>query len=71
MKFSEALRETMFRFRITGVELAAKSELTPAQINQFCNDRKDLNVKSLDRIVAALTPEQRSYLVQCVVLKED
>ena len=65
MKFSEAFNETMFRFGLKGTDLAARSGLTETQISQFRNG-KNLRVDSLEKILAALTSDQRDYLLGLV-----
>ncbi|MBD2019235.1 helix-turn-helix transcriptional regulator [Leptolyngbya sp. FACHB-36] len=65
MKFSEAFRETVFRFKLSGAEIAERSGLTTAQISQFRNG-KNLRIDSVEKILNALTLEQRQYLLMLV-----
>lgn len=65
MEFSEAFRETMFRFRLKGSDIAEKSGLTQAQVSDFRNG-KNLRIDNLERILKALPPDALSYLLDRV-----
>ena len=69
MRFSEAFRETMFRFSLKGNELAKRSGLTETQISDFRNG-KNLRMDSVEKILKALSPEAREYML-ILVLRED
>ncbi|MGB3493888.1 MAG: helix-turn-helix transcriptional regulator [Elainellaceae cyanobacterium] len=61
MKLSEAFKETMFRFNLNGNALADKSGLTPSQISNFRNGSINLRTNSLEKLLAAMPYEARSY----------
>jgi DNA-binding Xre family transcriptional regulator len=65
MKFSEAFRETLFRFNIKGADLAQTSGLTPTQISKF-RKGENLRIDSVERILAALPDEAREYMLLLV-----
>lgn len=65
VRFSEAFKETMFRFDLTGAEIAERSGLTTAQISQFRNGR-NIRIDNLERILAALPLNAREYLFSLV-----
>lgn len=65
MKFSEAFRETMFRFDLNGSELADKSGLTPAQVSNF-RKGKNLRIDSVEKLLAAMPYDARVYLLSLV-----
>ncbi|NJN85567.1 MAG: hypothetical protein HC881_03660 [Leptolyngbyaceae cyanobacterium SL_7_1] len=69
MKFSEAFRETLFRFNLKGADLADKSGLTPTQISKFRNG-DNLRIDSVERILGALPDEARQYML-LLVLQQD
>lgn len=62
VKFSEAFREVMFRYDLKGNELAKKSGLTEKQISRFRNG-ENLRIDSVEKILEALPPEAREYLL--------
>jgi transcriptional regulator with XRE-family HTH domain len=66
MRFAEAFRETMFRFNLKGSELAEKTGLTPNQISDFRNDKLNPRADSIEKILTALTQEQREYFLLLV-----
>jgi transcriptional regulator with XRE-family HTH domain len=55
----------MFRFNLKGADIAERSGLTTAQISQFRNGQ-NIRVDNLERILAALPEEARSYLLSLV-----
>lgn len=65
MNFSEALDQTIFHFKLQAVDLAVKAGLDPAVISRFRNG-KSVRVETLERILAVLDPEVRSYLLDLV-----
>ena len=65
MEFSEAFRETMFRFNLKGSDIAERSGLTQAQVSDFRNG-KNLRIDSVERILKALPSDARSYLLEQV-----
>jgi transcriptional regulator with XRE-family HTH domain len=69
MRFSEAFRETMFRFRLKGVEVAMKSGLTPSQISSFQNGG-NLRIDSVEKILEALPLQAKSYMLSLVSQQE-
>lgn len=70
MKFSEAFRETMFRFDLTGVELSERSGLTQTQISDLRNG-KNLRIDSVDKIVAVLDQRALEYMLLLVAYRGD
>jgi transcriptional regulator with XRE-family HTH domain len=70
MKFSEAFRETMFRFELTGTEIAARSGLTPTQISKF-RKGENLRIDSVERILEALPLEAREYMMLLVLQQRE
>jgi transcriptional regulator with XRE-family HTH domain len=68
--FSEAFKETMFRFKLSGAEIAEKSGLTPSQISNFRNGH-NLRVDSVEKLLAAMPPDARKFMVLFVVEDTD
>lgn len=66
MKFANAFRETLFRFDLTGLEIAEKTGLTTTQISHFRNGVKNLRVDSIEKILDVFTQEQREYMLNLV-----
>jgi hypothetical protein len=64
--FSDAFKETMFRFDLKGSDLAEQSGLTAAQISQFRHG-KNLRIDSLEKILVAMPPEARRYMLSLVL----
>ena len=65
MRFSEAFKETLFRFNLKGADIAAISGMTTAQISQF-RQGKNIRTEGLERILAALPLDARKYLFSLV-----
>lgn len=65
MKFAEAFRQTMFHFNLSGVEIADKSGMSAAQISNFRHG-KNLRIDTLERILNALPPEAKVYMLNLV-----
>lgn len=65
MKFSHAFRATLDRYQIKGTDIAEATGLTPAQVSNFRNG-KNLRIDTVERILAALKPEERRYLLDLV-----
>jgi transcriptional regulator with XRE-family HTH domain len=70
MKFSEAFRETLFRYSIKGSDLAHKSGLTTTQISKFRNG-ENLRIDSVEKILEALPEEAREYMMLLVLQKRE
>ncbi len=66
MIFADAFRETVFRFQLTGTEIAEKSGVSAPQVSEFRNGKANLRIDNVERILAALTEEQRDYLLNLV-----
>lgn len=69
MRFSEAFQETMFRFRLKGVDLAERTGLTPTQISDFRNG-KNLRIDSVEKLLDAMPLEARMYMLQLVASED-
>jgi len=69
MKFSEAFRETLFRFGLKSIDIAEQSGLTTGQISQFRNG-KNLRIDSVERILEVLSPDARLYMLNLVARNE-
>ena len=65
MKFSDAFRETLHRHKLTGADIARDAGLTDAKISNFRNG-SNLRIDTLERILAALPPKSREYMLQLV-----
>jgi transcriptional regulator with XRE-family HTH domain len=70
MRFSEAFRETLFRFNIKGADLAERAGVTPTQIGKFRNGG-NLRIDSVERILAALPSEAREYMMLLVLQQRE
>ena len=66
MKFNDAFKETLFRFNVTGRDLAAQSGLTVQQISKFRNG-SEVRTETLEKLIEALTPEARQYFMSLVL----
>lgn len=69
MRFSEAFRETMFRFKLKGIEIAKNSQLTPNQISTFQNGG-NLRIDSVEKILEALPKKAKAYMLKLVAEEE-
>jgi transcriptional regulator with XRE-family HTH domain len=69
MRFSEAFRETMFRFKLKGIEIAKQSQLTPNQISTFQNGG-NLRIDSVEKILEALPKPAKKYMLSLVAQDE-
>jgi predicted transcriptional regulator len=67
MDFSEALRRTMFEFEITGTQLSQVSGVSQRQISEFKNGERHMRSDNLKKILDAMPPEARRYLLELVV----
>jgi DNA-binding Xre family transcriptional regulator len=65
MKFADAFRLTMFHFKLSGADIAEKSGMSSAQISNFRNG-KNIRTETLERILDALPPEARLYMLDLV-----
>lgn len=59
-KFSKAFKEVMFRYKLSGAELAHISGLSTAQISRFRNG-ENLRIDSLEKLLWALPAEAYNY----------
>ncbi|WP_415354708.1 helix-turn-helix domain-containing protein [Leptolyngbya sp. FACHB-1624] len=66
MKFANAFKETMFRFNLTGLEIAEKTGLTTTQISHFRNGIKNPRIDSVEKILEVFTQEQREFMLNLV-----
>ena len=66
MDFGEALRRTMFEFRISGAKLGRETGVNSSQISEFKNGGASLSVVNLHKVVRALTPEQQAFYFSLV-----
>jgi plasmid maintenance system antidote protein VapI len=63
MEISEALRRTMFEYRIEGQWLAKESGVASNRISQFINGRSGMTSSNLDKIMQALPQEALHFLL--------
>jgi transcriptional regulator with XRE-family HTH domain len=68
MKFAEALRQTMFKYRLTGADLARMSGVSISQVNQFKNGKRDIATSNFQKIIEALPDEAKMHFLQLTVL---
>ncbi len=61
MSPEEALRETMHKFRLSGIEMAKRSGVSATQISSYQSDSRKISVQNLIKIVNALSPEAKEY----------
>ncbi len=61
---SEALRRTIFEYRLAGKSLAEESGLSERQISQFKNGHTDMLSSSLLKLVEAMPQDARSYFLE-------
>ena len=66
MDFGEALRRTMFEYRVTGRDLASKTGINPSQISEFKNGRVSLSIPNLELLIQALDDDARAYMLSLV-----
>jgi transcriptional regulator with XRE-family HTH domain len=66
MDFGEALRRTMFEFRITGKRLSEATGINAGQISEFKNGGVSLSVANLQALIQSLDDEPRAYLLSLV-----
>ena len=66
MRFSDAFRETMFRYALTGKEIADRSGVSERQISRFRNG-ENLRTDSLEKLIQALPPDAREYMMLLVL----
>jgi len=65
VRFSEAFKETMYRFDLKGADVAERSGLTEAQISNF-RGGQNLRIDSVEKILDALPSEARLYMLSLV-----
>lgn len=70
VKFSDAFRETMHRFRLKGVDIADKAGLAPVRISEF-RQGANLHIKNLEHILNALPQEAREYMLGLVARPDE
>lgn len=70
MRFSEAFRQTLFRYNLSGTEVAEASGITPSQISNFKNG-SNLRIDTVERILDALPTEARLYMLNLVAQKSE
>lgn len=70
VKFSEAFRETLFRFNLKGADLAQASGLTPTQISKFRNG-ENLRIDSVERLIDALPSAAKEYMLLLVLQQRE
>lgn len=66
MDFGEALRRTMFEFRVSGSKLAGLTGVNASQISEFKNGNSSLSVPNLEKVIQALSPNERAYFLSLV-----
>ena len=66
MDFGEALRRTMFEFRISGTKLAEDTGVNRSQISEFKNGNLSLSVPNLQKVIHGLRPDARAYFLSLV-----
>lgn len=59
----------MYRFDLSGVEIAKRSGLTPAQVSNFRNGH-NLRIDSVERILQAMPAEARQFMLSLVALED-
>ena len=64
MDFRQAIKETMFRFNIKGVDLADKAGVKRTQISAFRTGKRDLYVSTLEQILNAMPREAQAYFYE-------
>lgn len=69
MRFSEAFRETLFRFKLKGINVARRSGVTPKQISTFQNGG-NLRIDSVEKILEALPKKAKKYMLSLVAQDE-
>jgi DNA-binding Xre family transcriptional regulator len=70
MRFSEAFRETLFRYGISGKCLAEKSGVSERQISKFRNG-DNLRTDTLEKLLEALPENAREYMMLLVLRRRD
>jgi hypothetical protein len=66
VRFSEAFRETLFRFNIKAVDISQRSGVSERQISKFRNGGH-LRIDVVERLLFAMTMEERKFLLDLVV----
>ena len=61
MDYRQALKETMFRFDLKGVELAQRADVKRTQLSAFRTGKRDLYASTLQQIIEAMPPEAQAY----------
>lgn len=69
MKFSTAFREAMFRYELRGSDLSNRSGVSAAQISNF-KSGKNINVTTVEKLLAAMPQEAREYMLTLVAQGE-
>lgn len=60
----------MFRYGLTGADLAEKSGITATQISKFRNGA-DLRTDSLEKLLSAMPEDAREYMMLLVLQKRE
>ena len=61
MSPEEALRETMHKFRLSGIEIAKRSGVSATQISSYQSGSRKISAHNLIKIANALSPEAQEY----------
>lgn len=67
----EALRRTLFEFKLSGAQVAREANLTESQISDFKLGKKDLNTESWMKMISGLPSEARCYYLDLVFNVQD
>lgn len=65
MRFADAFQETLFRFKLTGSEIAERSGLPATRISEFRHG-KSIRIDNLEKIIKALPRDARLYMLELV-----
>jgi DNA-binding Xre family transcriptional regulator len=61
LTFSQAFRETMFRFDLKGVDIANRAGVKPGQVSTLRNGG-NLTLETFEKIINALPHDARNHL---------
>ena len=64
MKFSDALRRTMFEFNLTGADLARQTGLSQNTVSAFKTGNQSISTENLEKILEAMPAEARRYYLR-------
>lgn len=65
MEFSQAFRETMFRFELKGVDIASSAGVKQGQITAL-KKGDNITLQTFEKIVRALPDDARHYFLHLV-----